>query len=183
MGDSNEEKNAHEQEEEEEDDDTTHPTLLPPPPTKPDQFEKNNKESIQNLIDSISSSSTSKERIFGVNGSGQSRFANLYKDIHSEKDKKEADEPRGRSSKFGDLMNSIRGSKESANVNKDTIEHKKGIVDTLDGWKSFTKDLMSSNGKSDSDEKDNDNDDDDLLNDLFGERTTKKEPMTSRASA
>merc|ERR1712244_43805 len=96
----------------------------------------------------------------------QSRFANLYKDIHSvsnqeneeninikmeEKEKNVNSNNKSRSSKFSNLMGSI-----DSNSNKDSIED----------WKSFTEDLMGSNhGKIEKDEIG-----DDLLSDLFGDK-------------
>merc|ERR1712228_1157003 len=156
------------------DDDTTHPIILPPPPN-PNKLEnnKNNKESIKNLIDSISNGSN-KESV-----NGQSRFANLYKDIHSEQDAVE----NKTGSKFGDLMNSIRSTKNPSINNHEKENSKETKVESIENWKSFTKDLMGSSNQSNG--KNNANDNDDLLNDLFGDKqeSINNEKTSSRASA
>merc|ERR1712228_355307 len=84
---------------------------------------------------------------------------------------------------FGDLMNSIRSTKNPSINNHEKENSKETKVESIENWKSFTKDLMGSSNQSNG--KNNANDNDDLLNDLFGDKqeSINNEKTSSRASA
>ena len=142
---------------------------------------------LKNLVDNIKDTVPNQE----------SRFAILYKDIHSGKKEEETEtetetETRtqtreNQGSQFSNLINTMGSLKSNERFNgnnsnnnnnfADSSRQKKKNSDNIDSWKSFTNDLMSSSQSTAGNDLKNtssvliekDEEDDDLLTGLFGD--------------
>ena len=198
----------------EDDEDSTHPSILPPKHGFGNNYNKKRKrremngdgnlnDSIKNLVDNITSNK-------GTLSKQESRFANLYKDIHSGKKEEQRQSQTGENdqdndevaSQFSNLIDTMKSNgrvngNNSGNKFVDPSRETKKNGDDVNSWKSFTNDLMSSSQGNDLKNRssvliEKDEQDDDLLTDLFGNqhkpdsvsnKTTPQKPTSARASA
>lgn len=192
----------------ESDEDSTHPTILPPKqgfgnnmlgskrnPRKSRMRSRNDNignnglglnDSIKDLVDNITSNK-------GTLANQESRFANLYQDIHSGK-QTETQNLDGLLNNIGSLKSNgtmFNGNNSIDSSRYKQEENKNDNNDNIETWKSFTNDLLSSSANTTT-QIEKDEEGDDLLTDLFGDqhkpdsnttKTNKSTETRSRASA